>query len=96
MLISKVVTKDQEKAFGGAYFPLHKKTRLGNRQRDLRKMCSAARTHGYLSASFLCFVLLTFAQALALAEEEEIRVAFAQPHIPASESAKRRVRIWHD
>ena len=57
-------------------------------------MCSAARVDAYLTATFLCFVLLTCTQAIAQTEED-MPVAVARPHIPAGESAKRRVRIRH-
>ena len=93
MLTSKVEAKKRKKTLSGCCSLLHNKTRQSSRRRELREMRSAARIHGCAAAKFICFVLLLLAQAFAFAEEEEMRVALAQPHTPPGESTKRRIRI---
>ena len=90
MLVAMVERKAQKGTHGGYCFPAHSAKPDSHRDR-WKEMPSTARKHGYLTAMFLCSLLLTFAQATAQSREE-IHVSFAERLQSEGESAKSRLR----
>ena len=89
-LKNMVEASNEKEIYGESFCPTHKAIRPGSRRARLREMFTAVQAPGYPAALLLFSLLLTFAQAATLSEEE-IHVSFAESHSSASESAKRRV-----